>query len=136
MLDRELPHGKVLRIARGETPADRERGGRDETVRLGQRPAAAREPSSPLAGLPSFGGTERHDSKSGKERTRRRVLARPEPSHRLFDVDRADVRRVAGGAKSLQPRKRTATATEQVDQDRGVEQDCGHYPTRRGSVRR
>src|ERR671937_1779004 len=92
VFDGELAHGELSRIAGRESPAQRERCGGYQAVRLGERPPASGELTTPLSGLPAFGGPQLSDPKPREERASGRVLARPEPPDRLFYVDGTYVR--------------------------------------------
>lgn len=95
VLEGELAHRKVFRVAGREPAAKRECRRRYEAVRLSKCAAAPGELAPPLSGLPPFHSAQRDDSKAGKKGASLRVLARPESPNRLLDVDRARVRRVA-----------------------------------------
>src|SRR5438132_6358708 len=111
VLEGELVHRKVFRVAGREATAKRECRSCHEAVRLRKRAAASGEHTPPLSGLPAFHNAERDDSKAGKERTSLRVLARSESANGLLDIDRAGVRRVAGTTEREQPPTRVgATA--------------------------
>lgn len=124
MLDAELSHRKVLRIPGRESSAQGERCSGDETIGLGERTAAACELASPLARLPSLCGTERRDPQTLEERFGRSVLAWSEAANRLLDVHSADVWSVVGLTKSEEPCRGFGPPTQQIDERRGVGEDC------------
>jgi hypothetical protein len=95
VLEGEIAHRKILRIAGREPTAKRECRRCYEAVRLSKCAAASGELAPPLSGLPAFHSAQRDDSNAGKERASLRVLARPESPNGLLDVDGARVRRVA-----------------------------------------
>ena len=125
MLDGELAHRKIPRVAGREPTAERERCGRDEAVCLGERTAASRELAAPFAGLPALRHTERNGSQPLEERTSRSMLARLESPYRLLDVDRTHVGRVVRIAERLQTPSRIGTTAEEVDDDSRVEKYSG-----------
>lgn len=128
VLDVEFAHREISWVTGCEPAAERERRRRDETVRLRQRAAASGELAPPLSRLPAFGGSKRRDSKAGKERASLPVLARPQPSNRLLDVDRTRVWRVPRIAERQEPPARVRATAEEVDQDGRVEKDRRQLP--------
>ena len=136
VLEGELVHRKVFRVAGREATAKRECRSCYEAVRLRKCAPASGEHAPPLSGLPAFNGAQRDDSKPDKERASLRVLARPESPDGLLDVDRTRIRRVARTTKREQPPTRVRATAKEVDEDGRVEEDRRHYPTRRSSARR
>ena len=128
MFDGELAHGEISRIARRESPAQRERGGRYEAVRLGERPPTSGELTAPLSGLPAFGGTQGSGPKPGKDRASGGVLAGPESPNRLLHVDCTDVRCVFRIAERQQTPSRVSATAKEVDEHGRVEENRGQLP--------
>jgi hypothetical protein len=128
VLNNELAHREIPRIAGREPAAERERGGCYEAVRLRKRTAAANGLAPPLSGLPAFSRAQRNDSKALEERTSRAVLARLESANRLLDIDGARVRRVLRPAERSQAPARLGASAQQVDQDGRVEQNGCQLP--------
>ena len=128
MLDGEFAHRKVSRVAGRKPPIQRERRRRHEAVRLRERAAAPGELAPPLSGLPAFGYTQRRDSKAGKERASLPVLARPEASNRLLDVDRTGIGRITCTAERQEPRARVRATAKEVDEDGRVEENGRQLP--------
>ena len=76
VLEHDLAHREISRIAGREPAAKREGGRGHEAVRLRKRAPAPGELAPPFTCLPALGTSQRHDSKAGKERASRFVLAR------------------------------------------------------------
>src|SRR5438093_13082511 len=89
VLEGELAHREVFRVAGREPAAERECRRCYEAVCLSKCAAATGELAAPLPGLPAFHSTSGHDSKAINERASLRVLARTEPPNRFLHVDRA-----------------------------------------------
>lgn len=61
MLDSELGHGEVARVARGQPAARSKSGRRDQAVRLGERRSRLRVVAAPRAGTLPGSPVERYD---------------------------------------------------------------------------
>jgi hypothetical protein len=61
VFDRQLAHGKVLRITRCEPTADRKSRRSDEAIRLRERAAAPGVLPTPLTSPPTLDNTEGDD---------------------------------------------------------------------------
>jgi len=121
VLDPELGHREVLRVAGCEPTADGERSGRDKTIRLGQRHATGGKPPPPGPGAPPLLRPERHDAQPLEERSGSSLLRLAKAPHDFLNVDGARMRLIAGLAQEPQATDRSGPPPEQVDQDRGIE---------------
>jgi hypothetical protein len=128
VLYRKLLQRKVFRIAGREPPAERERRGGNETVRLGKRAAAPGELAPPLSRLPAFLRTQGGDSQSGKERLGSLILARLEATNSLLHIDGRRIWRITRTAKCEQPLPRVGATSKEVDQDCGVQENWCQLP--------
>jgi hypothetical protein len=128
MLDGELAHREVLRIPGREPAARRAYRGRDETVGLCESPPALGEVAPPFACLPPLDGAQWHDPKAGEEGASLRLLATSEASNRLLDVDGTGARCISGAPELGQSPPRIGATTEEVDQDRRVEENRSQLP--------
>ena len=128
MLDRDVAHREIPRIAGCEPAAKRERSGSYEAVRLRECAATARELAPPVTSLPAFFIPQRCDSKPGKKCASRPMLALPESPNRLLNVHGAGVRSVSSTAQGVQAPARLGTAAEEVDEDRRVEENRRQLP--------
>jgi hypothetical protein len=134
--DGHLDHRKITRVPGHEPPAKAVGCGCDQAICLREGATAGCGLPPPLARLPPFGRSERSHSQASEEPASRILLPRKESTHGLLDVDGTDVRGVPRLAKRLEPTSSVSAAAQQVDKDRGIEQDGRHYPTRRSSWRR
>ena len=128
VFDGELAHGEISRIARRESPAQRERCGRHQAVRLGERTPTSGELTAPLSRLPAFGGPQRSDPKPREESASGRVLARPESPNRLFHIDRTYIGCVFRIAERNQTPARVGATAKEVDEHGRVEENRGQLP--------
>ena len=112
MLDREPLEREVARIAGREPPTDRNRGGGDQAVGLGQRPPSSGEVPAPFSGFPAFPLAESGKSQTIEEPPGGLELGRSQPAHSLLDVDGAYVRMIARFAQTAQPTNRVPAPTK------------------------
>jgi hypothetical protein len=126
VLDRELPHRKVPRIAGREAAAERERSRGDETVGLSQGAASLGEPAAPFPRLPTLPHAQRDDSEAREQRPCGVVFPRAKSPDGLLHVDGAHVWEVSPVAKAQEPPPRIRTTAEEVDEHGGVEKERSH----------
>jgi hypothetical protein len=133
MLDRKVCHWEIGGIPGHEARPCTDRRRRDQAVRLTQGDAFCGELATPasreLALIPTNG---RH-LQGGEHPSDRAFFPSARASPTLFNVDRANERRLS--SRSQRPKAfRRATAAQSIDQDSRIQQEPWHpQPTRRMS---
>ena len=124
MLDHQLSHREVFRIAGREPCGDRDSGRGDEAIGLAQRDALRGELAPPTTRVLSFVLTERDDLKTAQQPSDRRLIGRTCAAPELLDIDRADVRGILARERPEPVGGRPPA--ERVDEHGRVEEQAGH----------
>jgi hypothetical protein len=131
MLDPELSHREILRIASRQRPIVHPRRGCDQTIALIQRHAASGKGTPPSARLPRSPGVYRQHNESAEQPACCLGLGGTEATHYLLDIDRSRRRHVTGGAQRHDVFHRWSPP-EEVDQHSGVKNAKHRSPSATG----
>lgn len=126
VLDDNVLHREVPRVAGREPRAHSGRGSGDQAVGLRERHAAVSMLAAPGSGPGTLGCAERRDVKPHEEQPGPFDLGVAEPAHDLFDIDSGRVGQVVRTAQRREPLDRAGSSTEHVDQYGRVEEDGTH----------
>jgi len=125
MLDDDLAHRKILRVAGCEARAQSQGRRSNEAIGLRERDTLRAEPAAPIAGTLPFQLSQRCEAKSCEEATRSFLLARPQSAYDFLGADGAHTRNVTGSAQSADAVRR-GPSPKRVDQHRRVEYYRAH----------
>jgi hypothetical protein len=120
VLDLELVHREVLRVAGRQARTGADGGSRYQAVRLSESDCVAREVAAPSPSELTLGATERRNAQASEEASHGRFLIASGAAQDLLDVDRADTRHLPTLAQPSDPIGRRQSP-QRVDQNRRIE---------------
>jgi hypothetical protein len=124
VLNFQLPHREVLRVAGRQRHAEGHGRRSDQTIRLRERHPRRCMIPSPIAGPDALGAADRRDPQPVEEAGCRNAFGVAQTTVNLLDADGRRIWHVSVLTKRREPLDSSSPAAQHIDEDGGIEQDA------------